>query len=121
MSKRSEYVAFLLEQLGAFGEVTGKAMFGGYGLYRDGLMFGLVTSEDQVYFKVDEQSEPEFQALALEQFRYEKNGKSSKMSYYQPPDGVVDDRDGLCVWAGKGLAAAQRAAKRKSTKRKRTR
>lgn len=121
MPARSEFVVYLLEQLAEFGEVTAKAMFGGYGLYLDGLMFGLVTGEDEVYFKVDAQSEPEFQNLGLEPFRYEKNGESSTMSYYQPPAEAVDDRNEIAEWARKGLAAAQRVHDQKQAKKKRAR
>lgn len=117
MPSRSEYVTYLLEQLEMFGDVRAKSMFGGYGLYHDDLMFALVA-DDQVYFKVDQQSEPEFQAQGLEPFRYEKNGKSSQMSYYQPPDGAVDNRHEICDWARKGLAAAQRSRKKKKATRK---
>jgi DNA transformation protein and related proteins len=120
MPKRSEYVIYLLEQLARFGEVEARSMFGGYGLYHDGLMFGLVA-DDQVYLKVDAESEPEFVELGLEPFRYEKNGRSSTMSYYLPPAGIVDDRAGFCQWAQKGFAAAQRSKKGKPKKKKKAR
>ena len=117
MAKQSEYVIFLLEQLADFGEVEAKSMFGGYGLYHDGLMFGLVA-DDELYLKVDAQSEPEFLELGLEPFCYEKNGRSSKMSYYRPPDGALDAAFEICEWARKGLAAALRSKKATSRKKK---
>lgn len=117
MGKRSDYVIYLLEQLADFGEVEAKSMFGGFGLYRDGVMFGLVAG-DEVYFKVDAESEPEFAELGLEPFRYEKNGKSSTMSYYQPPETALDDPIAICEWAEKGLAAAKRAKKKKPKRRR---
>ena len=87
-------------------------MFGGWGLYHDGLMFALVA-EDQVYLKVDAKSEPEFIEAGLEPFLYEKNGKQMEMPYYQPPAGAEDDETVLCDWARKGVDAAKRAAKKK--------
>ncbi len=119
MPKQSDYVIYLLEQLADFGEVEAKSMFGGHGLYQDGLMFGLVA-DDQVYLKVDAESDPEFVELGLEPFRYEKNGRSSTMSYYLPPDGAVDNRSEICEWAQKGLNAANRAQSGKKKKAKKS-
>jgi DNA transformation protein and related proteins len=117
MAKISDYVVYLLEQLSGFGEVEAKSMFGGYGLYHEGLMFGLVA-DDMVYFKVDAESESEFVNLGLEPFLYEKNGKQMKMSYYQPPATATDDAVELCEWARKADAAAKRAAAKKGKKKR---
>lgn len=52
MAMRNEFVEYLLELLEPSGGVRAKAMFGGFGIYRDNLMFGLVA-DDILYFKVD--------------------------------------------------------------------
>lgn len=119
MPKQSDYVIYLLELLTDFGEVEARSMFGGFGLYLDGLMFALVA-DDVLYFKVDELSKPEFDALELTPFVFEKNGRKSSMSYHVPPASAVDDAEELCDWARKGHEAALRAAKKKKPRKKRS-
>jgi hypothetical protein len=53
MAVSQSYRDFVLEQLGRVSPVTGKSMFGGVGLYADGLFFALIA-EDRLYFKVDD-------------------------------------------------------------------
>ena len=57
MAKQSDYVIYLFELLTDFGDVEAKSMFGGFGLYLDGLMFAIVA-DDALYFKVDDVSKP---------------------------------------------------------------
>lgn len=119
MAKQSDYVIYLLELLDNFGDVEAKSMFGGFGLYLDGLMFAIVA-DDALYFKVDEVSKPEFDALDLKPFIYEKNGRKSSMSYHVPPASAIDNAEELCEWASKGHEAALRAAKNKKPRKKRS-
>ena len=95
-------------------------MFGGYGIYHDGLMFGLVA-DDVLYLKADEISLPAFTEQGLKPFEYEKNCKAIKMSYYVAPDKIFDDPENAREWAVRAFEAAlrARASKAKSgTKRK---
>ena len=73
-------------------------MFGGYGIYRDGLMFGLIAN-DQLYFKADDQSEGEFLREGLPPFTYESRGKIARLRYHQAPLEVFDDPQCMAWWA----------------------
>lgn len=42
MPVSKDFLDYVLDQLSEWGEVNVKRMFGGAGLYSDGLMFGLV-------------------------------------------------------------------------------
>ncbi|NJN47504.1 MAG: TfoX/Sxy family protein [Candidatus Competibacteraceae bacterium] len=108
-----EFVAYLLELLHAFGPVRARAMFGGYGLYREGLMFGLVA-DDMLYLKVDDQSRTEFIAQGLTPFVYHKQGKPYSMSYYLAPLEALEDAELMRQWAQKGYAAALRSRTKKN-------
>jgi DNA transformation protein len=108
------YRAFVLEQLQVAGTVTARAMFGGLGLYRDGVFFGLVD-DDTTYLKVDDENRPDYEALDMEPFR--PPGEVSK-NYFQLPAEVLEDREVLKVWVGKAVAAARR---RSAGKKKRPR
>lgn len=87
-------------------------MFGGYGVYHDGLMFALVA-DDVLYLKADEKSSPAFAALGLPQFEYEKSGKKMRMSYYGAPEEIFDDPVQAKAWADRAYGAAVRAKKPK--------
>lgn len=119
MAVKSEYVEHLLDVLTPLGPVVARRMFGGHGLFLDGIMFGLIAGEDGLYLKVDAETEPRFEAAGAEPFLYSRPDKTVKMSYRQAPEGSLEDRDELLDWAGLALAAARRAQARKSPRRKR--
>jgi DNA transformation protein and related proteins len=53
MIKQKLFCQQVIKQLGQVIEVKARAMFGGYGLYSNTVMFGLIDKE-KLYFKVDE-------------------------------------------------------------------
>jgi DNA transformation protein len=108
MGKSNEFVEFIVEMLQLFAAVIAKPMFGGYGLYADGVMFALIA-DDTLYLKVDDVSKNDYIERGLEPFRYLKNGSQCKMSYYCAPDEVLEDMDLMYMWAQKAYDAALRA------------
>lgn len=97
-SHKQAFANYVVEQMAGFGPVQAKAMFGGFGIYRDGLMFGLIVS-DQLYFKVDDQSKHLFVDRGLPPFQYESKGKVSSLRYHQAPPETYDDADEMAQWA----------------------
>ena len=108
----SDYIDFLKEVFATFGPVSSRRMFGGHGLYYDGLMFGLVTQET-LYLKADAENQSFFEAEGLEKFSYEKQGKRYAIAYFQAPDQVYDDPDEAALWARRSWDAAVRGAAKK--------
>ncbi len=106
----NEFIDNLEEVFGLFGPIQTRRMFGGYGVYHDHLMFGLVA-DDVLYLKADEKSSGEFNALGLPQFEYQKSGKILKMSYYTAPEEILDDPGLAREWAVRAFEAALRARK----------
>lgn len=88
-------------------------MFGGYGIYHENVMFGLVA-EDVLYFKADEETISDYEVLGLGPFLFEKNGKMVAMSYYQVSADAMDSSSDLCEWAEKAYHVALRAKKKKA-------
>ena len=82
-------------------------MFGGAGLYRDGLMFALV-SDNEVYLKANAETAERFRDAGCRPFVYSRAGKAATMSYWSVPD--LDDGEALKGWAEIALAAAARSA-----------
>ena len=108
MAKSSPFVDRMLLQLAPLGPVRARAMFGGFGVYLDDLMFALIAW-DRLFFKVDGESLPAFKAARAKPFVYDQGGQSVTMSYWEPQKAAFEDAASLMPWAEKGLAAAQRA------------
>ena len=121
MPTSAGYLDFIKEQLSDFGPVTVRRMFGGAGIFQDGLMFALIADET-LYLKADSVSQSEFEALKLLPFTYAAKGeKKIVMAYWRAPEACLDDRDEMTIWARKAFAAALRARKPvKSPKTRRT-
>jgi DNA transformation protein len=75
MSRRSEFVEFIAEQMSFVGGLRVRAMFGGYGVYRDDRIFAIIV-DDKPYFKADSVTRAEFEEKGLSPFTYVARGKS---------------------------------------------
>jgi DNA transformation protein len=96
-----------------FGRVTVRKMFGGHGVYADGLCFAIQT-DGVVYIKAAPETEAVFAAAGSEPFTYLARGKPMKMAYWRLVDSAYDDPEDLKRWASLGLAAARDAAAKKA-------
>jgi DNA transformation protein and related proteins len=108
MAEASALVDYLLDQLTALGQVRGRAMFGGHGLYLDGLFVGIV-SDETLYLKVDEATQPAFEAAGMQPLVYQSRGRWVRLSFWQAPAEVVEDPEALCSWVSDATQAARRA------------
>lgn len=115
----SEFVDFLHEVFRNFGPIQARKMFSGYGLYHDGVMFGLIADE-ALYLKADETIAHYFIDKGLGPFEYSRGGKIVGMSYYLAPEDIFDDADEAARWADRSFEAALRS-RRKSSKKPRSR
>lgn len=105
---------FLLDQLRTVGPVSIRRMFGGGGVFIDGLMFGLV-SDDTLFLKADANTQAEFEAEGMEPFGYDtKDGRRMLTSYWRAPERLFDEPDEMQSWASKALNIARRANAKKS-------
>ncbi len=112
MASSTEFVDNLHEVFALFGRIRARRMFGGFGIYKDDLMFALVA-DNVLYLKADEVSRQAFVEQGLLPFEYVKNGKPIQMSYYTAPDELFDDAELAKKWADCAFAAALRGRKSK--------
>ena len=109
MSKASDFVDNVLDLLRPWGGVVARRMFGGHGLYRQGVMFALVA-DDVLYLKVDDRNRPMFDAADMGPFTYEtKSGTITIGSYYEAPAQLFDEPDQMLDWVRPALDAALRS------------
>jgi len=85
----------LLEKLSQIGGITSKKMFGGYGIFHEAKMFGIVDAKGQSYLKADDSNRTDFEASGSD--------KHSRMPYYSIPGEVFDDPEALVEWARKSI------------------
>ena len=105
-----EYAAFIEDLLSPFAPVSVRRMFGGAGVYHDGVMFALIA-EDTLYLKADRETVEDFKAAGSSPFEYRGKNRRVSLSYWQLPERLYEDADELAEWASRAYAAALRAQK----------
>lgn len=108
MSDPRRFVDAVVAHLNQCAPITARAMFGGYGLYLNGVMMALIAS-NRLYFKVDEGNREDFITAGMVPFVYEARGRQMQMSYFELPDPVYQDLATLTEWIEKAYAAGQRS------------
>ena len=96
---------YVLELLTGLGRVQARRMFGGAGLFRDGVMFGLLLN-DVVYFRVDDALAADLKKQGSAPWVYTRNGKLREMGYWRMPETAADDPDEAVAIARRAFAAA---------------
>ncbi len=114
MAVSKDFLEYVLDQLSEWGEVKIKRMFGGAGLYLDGLMFGLVAN-DVVYLKVDETNKDKYikhGSSPLKPFASE----ATVLSFYNISVDVFEDAEKFIEWAEESLSIQKKRNKFKERK-----
>ena len=110
MSKRNDFVEYVVKDLlSELRGVTSRAMFGGYGLYKDGVIFGIVA-DDELYFKVGAANREKYEAAGSKPLTYDtKKRKNIVLSYWEVPADVMDDREAIAHWAEESYKISRKA------------
>jgi len=104
-----EFLQLVMDKLSALPEIDSRAMFGGYGIYSEGLMFGLLADENSLYFKAGDTNLADYASYGSHQFK--------PMPYYEVPADVFED-DGLFIkWAERSVMQAKLMAAKKASKK----
>lgn len=106
-----QFVDYVTEQLASVGNIVYRRMFGGVGLYADGIFFALIA-DDTLYHKVDDTNRQDYKAAGMGAFRPYPD-KTRVMQYYEVPVEILEDQHDLLVWARKSLAVSLNAKKPK--------
>ena len=117
MAVSDDYRDFVLEQLARAGRVSARAMFGGVGLYLDGLFFALID-EDTLYFKTDDSNRARYEAAGSRPFCPFPDRTDQAMAYWQVPADVLEDPEQLAAWAREALAVALARRARRPARRR---
>ena len=105
MKASPEYLNFVLEKLSPIDDIKSRAMFGGYGIFHEGLMFTLI-SEDILYLKVNQTNRDMYKRAGSKPFPH-------GISYWEVPTDVIEENNELQEWANISVEIAQEVAKKK--------
>ena len=97
MPASKAFLDLILEKLSNLGTVSGKSMFGGFGVFHDGVMFGLIAN-DVLYLKADDSNREDYTKRNSPQYK--------PMPYFKVPDDVFEEVDELVIWAQKSVGVA---------------
>ncbi|MBX2830055.1 MAG: TfoX/Sxy family protein [Rhodospirillales bacterium] len=109
------FVLTVSEFLAPLGQIRPRRMFGGFGLYCDGVFFAII-SDDVLYLKGDEQIKAAYDANGMTPFVV-SSGRAQTLSYFEVPGEWLDDPDQLMAFGLIALGAARRAQAIKDAKK----
>lgn len=105
--RKQEFANFVVELMAGFAPVQARRMFGGFGIFWQGLMFAIIL-DDKLYIKVDDESEPRFAQRGLPRFQYETRGGTASLPYCEAPPEAYDEPVHMAAWARLGFECAVR-------------
>jgi DNA transformation protein len=109
-------VASLLAPLEAVRVITSKRMFGGIGIYSDGVFFAVID-DDKLFFKADDVNGPDYDKFDSSQWVI-AGDPPSPLPYREVPDSILADGEAIGIWIDAAVAVALR--KKKPSKKKST-
>ena len=107
----------LAELFEPVGGVSFRKMFGGIGIFREGIMFALVA-DDALYLKADETTTADFKAEGCGPFVHDGKDKPHVMPYWRLPERLYDEPDEFRDWALAAFGVAERSKEKKPKKKK---
>jgi DNA transformation protein len=112
MTVSASQLELVTELFSGLGSVSVRRMFGGAGVYAQGIMFAVVL-DDVVYLKVDDALRAELEAEGSVPWVYLRDGQPVQMGFSSLPDAALDDPVEACAWGRRALevAATKQAAK----------
>lgn len=118
MAVSPEFVAHVEDLFSVVPDTNIRRMFGGVGIFRHGLMYGLGTSDGAVALKADEETVPAFKAEGSREWVYEMRGVPKGMGYWFVPERLFDEPEELKQWALAACEVAMRADAKKPPKQR---
>jgi DNA transformation protein len=101
--KTDSFKDFVLDQLDGLRGLACQSMFGGYGLYRRDVFFGIIH-KGRLYFKTGDASRARYRERGMKPFR--PNARQTLKTYSEVPVDIVEDRDQLVEWAERSVGSS---------------
>ena len=121
MKDQSFHDYIIHDLLGDVPDITSRAMFGGWAIYKYGIVFGIIA-DGELYFKVDTSNRSDFERLQSRPFVYEKaTGKQVTMSYWLVPEEILEHKQKLLSLMEKSIAVNREEPQSKKYKQSKSR
>jgi DNA transformation protein len=118
MAVSEGFKQFVRDLFADFGPVTIREMFGGAGVYADGVMLAILA-DDALYLKTNAVSSFAYASEGMTPFKYTPRGKAPvAMSYWEAPPRLLEEPEELAAWAREAHRIAL-ADKAKSPRKRR--
>lgn len=117
MAVSQGFLDMIREMLAPLGGISARRMFGGAGVYCDGVLFAL-ADDDVLFLKADEATKARFEADGCGRFTYEGQTGPVSMQYWRLPERVYDEPDEFLDFARDAIAVAVKSKMSKSSKPK---
>lgn len=112
--KDDSFRDFIIDQLRALGAVACRPMFGGHGLYRGPVFFGILF-KNRLYFKTDSASLSDYTERGMKPFR--PNPGQTLKRYYEVPIDLIEAPEELASWARRAIECRAEIDETKRRKR----
>lgn len=127
MATSRDFADYCCELLSGVGSPVAKRMFGGWGIYIDGMSIAWIIdltpkgtgNNEKLYLKASDETRAQYEAVGCQRFIYEAKGVAKSVNYYTAPDEAMESPDAMLPWArlafGCALQAKAKAKPKKST------
>jgi DNA transformation protein len=116
MAKAHAVIERVERHAAPLGIFRARAMFGGFGLYLDDVIFAIIVG-DTLYLRVDEQTQPAYERAKAKPFVYiHSDGRPSTMPYWTVPKAVGAEPEEFTAWIEAAKQASLRAKAKKPKK-----
>jgi len=115
---KNNFVEYVTNDLlSSLSGVSARAMFGGYGIYKDDVIFAIIV-DDELYFKVNETNRKQYEQEASEQFTYQSSKGPMKMSYWKVPENILENPKLAAQWAMQSFDVSKKDKNNKAKHKK---
>ena len=97
MAVSKSFQLFIKEQLSNIEGATYRKMFGGIGIFKEKIMFGMISSQNVFYLRTDKTNVSLFEAYGKENFNPMKKGNG--MPYHEIPEEILENSEKLVAWS----------------------
>src|SRR5688500_18820582 len=111
------FIEHLHDLFAALGPISTRAMFGGHGVYFEGLSIGIVI-DDALYLKADDATREHFEAAGCAPFVYAGQQQPITTSYWSLPEDAMESPQAMLPWAKLAFEAALRKPRSSKKARK---
>ena len=109
MTLSREVEARIRDLFGPLGAISVQSMFGGAGVYCDGVMFALIAGDERLYLKAEGVLARAMAAGGSEPFTYPRDGEPRARGYWRMPDTGWEDPEEARLWGARSLDLARAA------------